>query len=120
MCLTLNILSIVYVFPGIGLGGILGKAKHITNSMILAAANGVANSLNEEERSKGDLYPSLKRIRDVSAIVAAHVCQAAEKEKSLTNKKLQGKSLDELAEIMKEKMWSPDKNEKEIIEDTVG
>ncbi|CAM0135247.1 unnamed protein product [Umbelopsis sp. WA50703] len=110
----------VYVFPGIGLGGIISKAKHITNSMILAAANGLANSLTQEERAKGDLYPSLKRIRDVSAIVAAHVCQVAEHENLLTNEKLQGKSIDELVEVMKDKMWSPDKNEKEIIEETLG
>jgi malate dehydrogenase (oxaloacetate-decarboxylating)(NADP+) len=108
------------VFPGIGLGGIISKAKHITNSMILAAANGLANSLTQEERAKGDLYPSLKRIRDVSAIVAAHVCQVAEHENLLTNEKLQGKSIDELVQVMKDKMWSPDKNEKEIIEETLG
>ncbi|CAO3683789.1 unnamed protein product [Umbelopsis vinacea] len=102
----------VYVFPGIGLGGILSKSKHITNSMILAAAKGLANSLNDQERAQGDLYPSLKRIRDVSANVAAHVCKVAEQENQLQNKSLSGLSIEQLTNVMRKKMWEPETAQK--------
>lgn len=100
------------MFPGIGLGGILSKSKHITNSMILAAAKGLANSLNDQERAQGDLYPSLKRIRDVSANVAAHVCKVAEQENQLQNKSLSGLSIEQLTNVMRKKMWEPETAQK--------
>ncbi|KAI8581865.1 hypothetical protein K450DRAFT_171585 [Umbelopsis ramanniana AG] len=98
----------VYVFPGIGLGSIVSKSKHITTSMVLAAAKGLANSLTPEEAARGDLYPSLNRIRDVSATVAAHVCKVAEQSNQLQNESLAGLSIDQLTKTMREKMWDPE------------
>lgn len=105
-CLTFC--TTVYVFPGIGLGSIVSKSKHITTSMILAAAKGLANSLTDEEIARGDLYPSLNRIRDVSATVAAHVCKVAEQSHQLQNHHLSGLSIDQLTKTMREKMWDPE------------
>ncbi|KAH8556457.1 malic enzyme [Umbelopsis sp. PMI_123] len=98
----------VYVFPGIGLGSIVSKSKHISTGMIIAAAKGLANSLNDKERARGDLYPSLDRIRDVSATVAAHVCMFAEQNNLLQNPSLAGLSVDQLTKAMREKMWDPE------------
>lgn len=80
--------------------------------MILAAAKGLANSLNDQERAQGDLYPSLKRIRDVSANVAAHVCKVAEQENQLQNKSLSGLSIEQLTNVMRKKMWEPETAQK--------
>lgn len=76
--------------------------------MILAAAKGLANSLTDEETARGDLYPSLNRIRDVSATVAAHVCKVAEQSNQLQNQHLSGLSIDQLTKTMREKMWDPE------------
>ncbi|KAI8318239.1 hypothetical protein GQ54DRAFT_336388 [Martensiomyces pterosporus] len=61
----------MYVFPAIGLGGVLAKPKTITDSMIFAVSKALASSLTDEERARGELYPRIERIRDVSAALAA-------------------------------------------------
>lgn len=61
----------MYVFPAIGLGSVLCKPSMITDTMIIAVAEALANSLNEEEKAMGELYPRIERIRHVSAELAA-------------------------------------------------
>lgn len=66
-----------YIFPGVGLGVIACQARHITDEMFTAAASALADSVTGEELDSGRLYPSLKRIRDVSVDIAAAVCEVA-------------------------------------------
>ncbi|KAJ1959683.1 hypothetical protein GGI12_004211, partial [Dipsacomyces acuminosporus] len=67
----------MYVFPAIGLGSVLCKPAWITDSMIFAVSKALANSLTEEERARGELYPRIERIRETSAeLAAAFVHQA--------------------------------------------
>ncbi|KAJ1962599.1 hypothetical protein GGI12_002550 [Dipsacomyces acuminosporus] len=67
----------MYVFPAIGLGGVLAKPKYISDSMIFAVSKALANSLTEEERAHDELYPRIERIREVSAeLAAAFITQA--------------------------------------------
>ncbi|KAJ2391990.1 hypothetical protein H4S02_001031 [Coemansia sp. RSA 2611] len=67
----------MYVFPAIGLGAVLCKPSHITDTMIYAVSKALANSLNEQERARGELYPRIERIRDVAArLTAAFITQA--------------------------------------------
>ncbi|KAI9319160.1 malic enzyme [Dichotomocladium elegans] len=70
----------MYIFPGLGLGAIIAKASHVSDSMVYETAKGLAASLNDQEIKDGNLYPSLDRIRPVSAQVAAAVCRQALKE----------------------------------------
>ncbi|KAI7870348.1 hypothetical protein BDF14DRAFT_1773312 [Spinellus fusiger] len=67
----------MYIFPGLGLGAILARPKCISDGMIYSSAKALADSLTTEERNQGWLYPSLQRIRAVSAEVAAAVCKEA-------------------------------------------
>jgi len=67
----------VYIFPGVGLGAIAAKAKEITDGMFLTAAETLASMVTEEERATGNLYPSLKRIREVSGRIAVEVAKEA-------------------------------------------
>ncbi|KAI9490606.1 hypothetical protein BDB00DRAFT_884128 [Zychaea mexicana] len=67
----------MYIFPGLGLGAIIAKARHVSDSMVYEAAKGLSISLLPEETQNGDLYPALNRIRTVSAQVAAAVCKQA-------------------------------------------
>jgi len=67
-----------YIFPALGLGAILVKAKLVTPKMIYASASSLANSLTDEETKAGLIYPEIGRIRDVSAVIAAEVILAAQ------------------------------------------
>ncbi|OBZ86710.1 NADP-dependent malic enzyme [Choanephora cucurbitarum] len=63
----------MYIFPGLGLGSVLSKTRSISDSMVYHASVALADSLTEQERSQGWLYPSLTRIREVSATVATAI-----------------------------------------------
>lgn len=67
----------VYIFPGVGLGVILSGAKIITDDMFCAAAKELANQVTEIDLFKSRIYPSLKRIREVSAYIATAVARVA-------------------------------------------
>lgn len=62
----------VYVFPGIGLGVVASDASHVTDLMVRAASEALAD-LAQGER----LFPPLREIRDVSRAVAFAVAKAA-------------------------------------------
>ncbi|KAJ3339665.1 hypothetical protein HDU93_007891 [Gonapodya sp. JEL0774] len=67
----------MYIFPGLGLGAVLSKAAHVNDNMVYVAAASLADSLNESEQAEGLIYPSLPRIRDISAQIAVAVCKEA-------------------------------------------
>lgn len=100
----------MYIFPGLGLGAILARPKSISDRMIYKASKALADSLTSEEIANGWLYPSLKRIREVSAIVATAVCEEALAEGVVVNDvhKLASKSHDELLQFVHSQMWQPD------------
>ncbi|ORX63306.1 malate dehydrogenase [Anaeromyces robustus] len=78
----------MYVFPGIGLGAILAQASVISDDMIYTSSVALANTLTEEEKSAGLLYPRLARIREVSTMIAAEVMKEAVKEGVAKNKEV--------------------------------
>jgi malate dehydrogenase (oxaloacetate-decarboxylating)(NADP+) len=66
-----------YIFPGIGLGAIASGAKAITDDMFMSAAHALAHLVTESDLEQGSLYPTLPRIREVSAAIAATVADSA-------------------------------------------
>jgi malate dehydrogenase (oxaloacetate-decarboxylating)(NADP+) len=66
-----------YIFPGVGLGAIASSSRLVTAEMFMAAAHTLANSVSEADLKQGSLYPSLPRIREVSAQIAAAVAAVA-------------------------------------------
>lgn len=59
-----------FIFPGIGLGAIIAKAKKVTDSMFYAAAKALANEVTQDELASGLLYPTIDRLTEVSSSVA--------------------------------------------------
>ncbi len=66
-----------YIFPGIGLGVVVAKARHVTDEMFAAAAKALAAEVSEDDLELGRVYPSLARLRDVSVAIAVAVVREA-------------------------------------------
>jgi len=64
-----------YIFPGVGLGIVSTGARRVTESMFIAAARTLASLIRENELAEGRVYPSLKRIHEVSLAIAIAVAE---------------------------------------------
>lgn len=65
------------VFPGIGLGTIVSRARVVTDGMLAAAAHAVADLVDPNQPGVS-LLPEITQVRAVTAVVAARVAAAAE------------------------------------------
>ncbi|KAJ2001513.1 hypothetical protein GGI04_003549 [Coemansia thaxteri] len=98
----------MYVFPAIGLGSVLCKAKRITDTMIYAVSSALAASLNAGERADGELYPRIERIREVSAeLAAAFIAQAVREGLAQNPKWVQLAESPQLISEVRKFMWHP-------------
>jgi malate dehydrogenase (oxaloacetate-decarboxylating)(NADP+) len=68
-----------YIFPGVGLGATAIGARLVTDEMFMVAAHALAHLVSEDDLAQGSLYPSLPRIREVSAHIAEAVAEVAYK-----------------------------------------
>ena len=66
-----------YVFPGIGLGIISTRTRHVTDEMFLAAAKTLGEAASQSDFKIGRLYPAIKDIRRVSLEIAVAVAEVA-------------------------------------------
>jgi malate dehydrogenase (oxaloacetate-decarboxylating) len=64
------------IYPGIGLGTIVSQATHVTDGMLLAAAQAIA-TLVDVSRPGAGLLPDVENLRAVSASVAVAVAKQA-------------------------------------------
>ncbi len=70
----------VYIFPGVGLGIVATRAKHVTDEMFLAAARMLAQHVSYADVWQGRVYPPLTSIREVSVAIAIEVAEVAYKQ----------------------------------------
>ena len=66
-----------FVFPGVGLGVCVSRARHISDGMFLDAAKALASTVTTEDLEQRAVYPRLSRIRDCSHAVACAVIRRA-------------------------------------------
>eukprot|EP01130_Rhizamoeba_saxonica_P014443 TRINITY_DN6312_c0_g1_i1.p1 TRINITY_DN6312_c0_g1~~TRINITY_DN6312_c0_g1_i1.p1 ORF type:complete len:588 (+),score=98.67 TRINITY_DN6312_c0_g1_i1:41-1804(+) len=67
----------MFIFPGLGLAASMVKARRISYRSITTAALALSECITAEERNRGQVYPNIERIREVSLHVAtetAKVC----------------------------------------------
>jgi malate dehydrogenase (oxaloacetate-decarboxylating) len=85
------------VYPGIGLGTVVSQAEHVTDGMLLAAAEAVAG-LVDVNRPGAGLLPDVENLRASSASVAVAVAKQAAKDGVSAE-------LDDPVEAVQEAMW---------------
>lgn len=66
-----------FIFPGLGLGIILSKARTVPDTMLLTAADALASLVDDDRLARGSVFPDTNDLLDISAHVAHAVCQHA-------------------------------------------
>jgi malate dehydrogenase (oxaloacetate-decarboxylating) len=92
----------MFIFPGIGLGALVGKSAKITTKMFLRASRAISALVTPEMEKQNMLLPDLKNIRNVSLQVAKAVAMEA-RDSGL------GRILsdEELERVIRQAQWEP-------------
>ena len=88
------------LYPGLGLGTIVSGARHVTDGMLLAAAEAVASQVDPTPLG-ASLLPDVENLRASSATVALAVAKAAAADGVAT------KTPDNLVQAVQDAMWQP-------------
>ena len=88
------------LYPGLGLGVIVSGARHVTDGMLLAAAQAVAGQVNPQELG-ASLLPPVDNLRASSATVAVAVAEQAVAEGVATRQH------DNWVQAVQDAMWQP-------------
>ncbi len=70
----------VYIFPGVGLGVIVSRAKKVTDKMFLRAAQVLSDHAPLIKQPDGALFPHFDHLRTVSFEIARSVAEVAQAE----------------------------------------
>ncbi|HPA51074.1 MAG TPA: malic enzyme-like NAD(P)-binding protein, partial [Thermoanaerobaculia bacterium] len=92
-----------FIFPGIGLGVCVSKARRVSDGMFLAAAQALATHVTEADIAESAVYPQVATIRDCSHSVACAVIRRAVAEGLAEPEILNG-----LEETVRRAMWFPE------------
>lgn len=68
-----------YIYPAVGLAGLLGKLPSIEDEDFLIASRTVADMVTDEDLAAGSLYPPFERVREVCRNIAANIILNAKK-----------------------------------------
>jgi malate dehydrogenase (oxaloacetate-decarboxylating) len=68
-----------FIFPGLGLGLMVGEIKRVTPGILAAAARALTDTVTSEETKGGMLFPRISRMGEAArAVAVAVVAQAAQ------------------------------------------
>jgi malate dehydrogenase (oxaloacetate-decarboxylating) len=93
----------LYIFPGVGLGALVGKARAVSDRMFVAAAKALSALVTPAQEAQGLLLPPMEDIRRVSLIVAKAV--ALEARDSGLGRVLDD---DEMEDVIRQAQWQPE------------
>jgi len=92
-----------FVFPGVGLGVCVSRARYVSDGMFLDAAKALAVNVTAEDLAQCAVYPRLSRIRDCSHAVACAVIRRA-----VAEGHAEPGVLVNLEETVRRSMWFPE------------
>lgn len=92
----------VFVFPGIGLGCMVGEVSEVVDELFLAAARAMADCVTPGRLAEGALYPDQSMLREVSRRVACAIVNVARDLRI-------GRSIpaEQVASAVEAAMWQP-------------
>ncbi len=93
----------VFIFPALGFATMLGNVREVSDDMITAAAQSLADAMQQDELDQGLLYPEVSRLRETTQAVTVGVLRAAIVEDIADLQ--QGT---DLTALVAGAMWSPD------------
>ena len=67
-----------YIFPGVGLAAMACRISRVTDEMFFSAAKALALTVDEDDLSRGRIYPPLTEIRRSSLAIAVDVGRLAQ------------------------------------------
>lgn len=92
----------VYIFPGVGLGAVIARARTISDGLFTRAAEALANAVPEDCLDRGQLFPPMENLREVSAQIALAVAEEA-----VATGLADAADRELLARRIRERMWQP-------------
>jgi len=87
-----------FIFPGVGLGAIISRGRFISDDVFTEAAYTLSEHTSDKLISKGTIYPSFAKIRDISASIALTTTYQIAKEQGTSEYSI---------EDIKSYMWKP-------------
>mgnify|MGYP001262440073 CR=1 FL=1 len=91
----------MYIFPGVGLGSIVGQLNTIPDAVFFTAAKILSECVSPQDLEKGRVYPALTEIRDISLKIAIGICRKY-------STKFQNMNTAEIQQFVKGKMYYPE------------
>jgi malate dehydrogenase (oxaloacetate-decarboxylating) len=92
-----------FIFPGVGLGICVAKARHVSDGMFLDAARALAGMVTEADLAESAVFPRLETIRDCSHAVACAVIRRA-----VAEGHAEAGILEDLEATVRQAMWFPE------------
>jgi malic enzyme len=92
-----------FIFPGVGLGVTVSRARRVTDGMFLDAAKTLAQMVTQKDLDETAVYPELTRIRECSHAVACATVRRAVEQGHAEEEILEG-----LEETVRRAMWLPE------------
>ena len=94
-----------FIFPGLGFGTVLSKAKEVSDGMVLEASYALYDYTSKHHPAR--VYPPTSELREVSQYVAARVIRQAIKEGLTKDERIIGLNTDAIQAYVAERFWQP-------------
>lgn len=94
-----------FIFPGLGFGAMVARAREITDNMIMQAALTLAEYT---ACCEGKVYPPTAELREISTQIAMRVARQAIKDGVCVESKIRGMSDAELEAVIRARVWRPE------------
>ncbi|WP_261663386.1 NAD-dependent malic enzyme [Deinococcus sp. Marseille-Q6407] len=96
-----------FIFPGLGFGAVMSRAREITDGMVMEAAQTLAD-WTAEYAGEEAVFPAIDQLRAVSEQVAVRVARRAIAEGVSAERRIRNMSDEELTAFIREHQWTPE------------
>ncbi|MCY1701790.1 NAD-dependent malic enzyme [Deinococcus sp. SL84] len=96
-----------FIFPGLGFGAVMSRAREITDGMVMEAAQTLAD-WTAEHSGPDAVFPVVSQLRAVSEEVAVRVARQAITEGVSAERRIRNMTDEALADFIREHQWTPE------------